>query len=220
MRLRQQPKRQQPRRSKRRSARWGRTTRGDDRGAAAVEFAIIVPLLAALTFGLIDGSLTFFRWTAISQATRAGAATASTMSTDALADYRTLRSVAEILGGMAPEDLDRVVIYNAEDGRDVSPMDNPPPSACLTNPTGVSGACNVYTAADLGHTVEQHLDARRFASWDPAGRDDAPDSNGIDYVGVYVRASVKTPTKLFGADRAIGEFTVVRIEPRATPYPS
>ena len=203
----------------RRRTRGVADARRGERGAAAVEFALILPIVAALTFGLIDGSLTFFRWTAISQASRAGARTVSEMGTNQLADYKTLQAVAEMLSNVAPEDIDRVVIYNADDGRDDTPMDNPPPAACLTSATGVADTCNVYTAADLGQTREQYAAAGRFASWNPLTRDDEDDADGVDYVGVYVRAELKTPTKMLGKDRTVSEFTVVRLEPRPTPYP-
>lgn len=191
----------------------------NERGAAAVEFALILPIVAALTFGLIDGSLTFFRWTAISQASRAGARTVSEMGTNQLADYKTLQAVDELLRNVNPQDIDRVVIYNADDGRDTTPMDNPPPAACLTSAAGVADTCNVYTAADLGRTQEEYAAAGRFGTWNPLTRDDEDDADGVDYVGVYVRATVKTPTKMLGADRMVSEFTVVRLEPRPTPYP-
>jgi len=203
----------------RRRTRGMADARRNERGAAAVEFALILPIVAALTFGLIDGSLTFFRWTAISQASRAGARTVSEMGTNQLADYRTLQAVAEMLTNVAPQDIDRVVIYQADDGRDTTPMDNAPPAGCLTGSGGVADACNVYTAADLGQTQEQYVAAGRFATWNPLTRDDEDDADGVDYVGVYVRAAVKTPTKMLGADRTVSEFTVVRLEPRPTPYP-
>lgn len=43
---------------------------GDDAGAAAVEFAILLPLFLMLVFGMISGGFTFERWINVTQAAR------------------------------------------------------------------------------------------------------------------------------------------------------
>jgi|SoimicMinimDraft_9_1059737.scaffolds.fasta_scaffold28414_2 Flp pilus assembly protein TadG len=49
-----------------------------ERGAAAVEFAIVVPLLFMLVFGIIDFGFSFHSWNAIENAAREGARVGAT----------------------------------------------------------------------------------------------------------------------------------------------
>ena len=51
----------------------GATRRRDQRGASAVEFAFIVPILFALLFLIITGGLVFFRFISLNDSVRAGA---------------------------------------------------------------------------------------------------------------------------------------------------
>lgn len=60
----------------------GVTHRRDQRGAAMVEFALILPLLALLTFGIIEFAVAFNTDSNINQAGRAGGRTAAILSTD------------------------------------------------------------------------------------------------------------------------------------------
>ena len=56
--------------------------RRDERGAAMVEFAMILPLLVLLTFGIIEFGVAFNASSSVSQASRAGGRTAAIFSTD------------------------------------------------------------------------------------------------------------------------------------------
>lgn len=49
----------------------------NERGAAAVEFALVVPLLISLVFGMIDFGFAINRYTMLNNATREGVRTAS-----------------------------------------------------------------------------------------------------------------------------------------------
>jgi Flp pilus assembly protein TadG len=70
---------------------WGRRGRREDRGAAAVEFALVAPLLLLLVFGIISyGYMLSFRQT-LSQAAAEGArAAAVTVSGTSAADREQL----------------------------------------------------------------------------------------------------------------------------------
>ncbi|HEY2306938.1 MAG TPA: TadE/TadG family type IV pilus assembly protein [Streptosporangiaceae bacterium] len=59
--------------SARRRARRGRYVRGGDRGAAAVEFALLLPLLLLLVFGIIDFGRAINAQITLTQAARQGA---------------------------------------------------------------------------------------------------------------------------------------------------
>lgn len=54
----------------------------DDRGAAVIEFALVVPLLLLLLFGIIDMSRAFYTLNNLASAVREGARRAAVMSTD------------------------------------------------------------------------------------------------------------------------------------------
>src|SRR5215472_333163 len=54
-------------------ARRGRRVRGGDRGAAAVEFALLLPLLLLLVFGIIDFGRAINAQITLTQAARTGA---------------------------------------------------------------------------------------------------------------------------------------------------
>jgi len=58
------------------------TPKRDERGAAIVEFALILPLLVLLTFGIIEFAVAFNTDSNINQAGRAGGRTAAILSTD------------------------------------------------------------------------------------------------------------------------------------------
>src|SRR4249919_3397239 len=62
--------------------RWVARCRRDERGAAMVEFALILPLLVLLTFGIIEFAVAFNTDSNINQAGRAGGRTAAILSTD------------------------------------------------------------------------------------------------------------------------------------------
>lgn len=66
-----------------RSAMTGPTGTADDRGVAAVEFALVAPLLLVLIFGIIVYGIYFCVWIAISEAASAGARASVAGLTDA-----------------------------------------------------------------------------------------------------------------------------------------
>jgi Flp pilus assembly protein TadG len=51
--------------------------RGAERGAAAVEFALVVPMLVTLVFGMVDAGWAINRYSVLNNAVREGARTAS-----------------------------------------------------------------------------------------------------------------------------------------------
>ena len=121
------------------------------RGAAAVELALLLPLLALLLFGAIEYG---FSWrsagrveSAVGSAARVGAQTAE----DVRSDWAMLQAVRGSLGNDAAN-VERVVIYNA------TSLDGLPAEACLTDTArsegGVVGICNVYDADDLTMMTE------------------------------------------------------------------
>ena len=69
-----------------------------ERGATLVEFALIVPLLLLLVFGIIEFGFLFNSDSNVNQAARAGGRTAAILSTDPQMGYRAAEAAASSLG--------------------------------------------------------------------------------------------------------------------------
>ena len=109
-----------------------------------------------------------------------------------------------------------VVVYNSTtaDGKR-------PSSGCANNPpVSVVGKCNVYTGAQL-----QSLNTSSFTAactgntgtaldhyWCPTGRKNIQ-SQGADYLGVYVQANYVTATGLFQSPFYLSSGAIMRLEP-------
>lgn len=62
----------------------GRTPGCPDRGAAAVEFALLVPMFVVLTIGMISAGFLFQQWIGITQGTREAARYGATLDVSAI----------------------------------------------------------------------------------------------------------------------------------------
>jgi hypothetical protein len=138
-----------------------RAARGD-RGAVAVEAAIILPLLFLLIFGMLEIGSALKSYSGASNAVRAGGRMASVAANDADADQQILERMAGEATGISAGEIQYIVIWHA------SANGERPPPACLpaaqgapnTSSVGVSdggpavnavGACNIYhRPADTG----------------------------------------------------------------------
>ena len=69
-----------------------------ERGATLVEFALIVPLLLLLVFGIIEFGFLFNADSNVNQAARAGGRTAAILSTDPQMGFRAAEAAANSLG--------------------------------------------------------------------------------------------------------------------------
>lgn len=131
-----------------------RRSRGDQ-GAVIVEAAIVIPLLFAFLFGVMEIGGALKSYSSASNAVRAGGRMASVAGSDAMADQQILVRMAREAAGLGKGELEYVIIWNA-DG-----VGDSPPAACIaaagaaltpnTTSVGVSdggssqkGACNVY----------------------------------------------------------------------------
>ena len=69
-----------------------------DRGATLVEFALIVPLLLLLVFGIIEFGFLFNADSNVNQSARAGGRTAAILSTDPQMGFKAAEAAANALG--------------------------------------------------------------------------------------------------------------------------
>lgn len=177
-------------------ARWG-----NQRGAAIVEFALVVVILFAIIFGLIEGGLLVRASNSIRNVVDDAARRGAISGTAARADWTILEQI-EGRGALRAAQVNYVVVYRADSA------DSPPSQACRLG-TPVSGECNVYERAEFGldETSFNCGDAGLDANWCPADR--VPDPASLAYVGVLIDA---THRGILGIDVDLEAVSVVPIE--------
>jgi hypothetical protein len=128
-----------------------------DRGSAAVECAIALPLVFFLLLGVIQGGVLMRSYSGASNAARVAARTAAIAGADPMADQRILSRVAQETTALATR-IRSIVIWHAAGPGEQAPagcrLD--PGTAPSTTSLGVAGvgtdpigACNVYLNPDL-----------------------------------------------------------------------
>jgi hypothetical protein len=95
-----------------RSARRGPRSRDKETGAVLVEFALVVPLLFLILFGIIDFSLVMFSYISVRQGTSAGAREAAVIGTTGLSAQSC--TMAPLLGGSASTDATNLLCYTKD----------------------------------------------------------------------------------------------------------
>ncbi len=102
------------------------------RGAAALEFALIAPILIVLVFGIVEYGLVFRKQLTISNAVQQAGRVASSLGNDTQADYETLLAVAQGVEALPDGIVRQVYLFEANSAGN-------PKSGCP------GSACNVYT---------------------------------------------------------------------------
>jgi hypothetical protein len=187
-----------------------------DRGSALVEMAFVLPLLAMLTFGIIEFGLAWGSKLTVQTAVRAGVRVGSADGALATADKSMLLAVGAVLYDMGLGNVDRVLIFKSVT------TDGAVPTACLTpTPHSVVGSCNLYTGAQLAQVVAGTAPISWFGcgvgsldlSWCPTSRQSIQ-ALGNDYLGVQVVARHQMVTGFFGSVRTLNDYGVMRLEPQ------
>jgi len=166
----------------------------------AVEFAIIVPVLAVLTFGLIEFSSAYHDSSVAADAARAGARVASAKATQsdfASAAVSAVNSAVSTLPADVPQEL---WIYKANSQG--YPGGGSSFSSC-------SADCIRYTYSPGSKSF-----GGGSGSW-PASSHQVC-TQPYDEVGVYVKLDHKFVTKFFGAGVTLTDHAVFRFEPVAS----
>jgi Flp pilus assembly protein TadG len=126
--------------------RYGRAT-GPGRGAAALEFALVLPLLALLVLGGLDWGYYFFAEQVVVNAAREGARAGSLEATDdaaALADAEAAARSYLTRGGLEPTGATVAVTLGAESV-----------SVLITYPTGsLTGLAGLAVPANARANAE------------------------------------------------------------------
>jgi Flp pilus assembly pilin Flp len=182
------------------------TARRDrQRGAAAVEFAILLPLLVGLLAGITDFGVALNTARNTTSSLRAAARQGAAVGTARGADYTVLLALAAATSRSEGE-VARVVVYRAT-------ADGTPPEDCFAG--SVAGLCNSYDGSVLQSLSQADFDAPNCvgdldAAWCPTTRKSAIDAGDRLGVAVLVQRS-----PMLGNTLGIEQFTrhaVFRLE--------
>jgi Flp pilus assembly pilin Flp len=194
-----------------------RKIRLSERGATAVEAALVAPLIFLVLFGIMEFSLMFRSSLGVTNAANDGARAASVAGRDLDADYRTLRQIEKSSAAIDSNDIERIVIFRA------SSFDVPVPPACLAvvPPGGVNGVCNVYgpdqmqwPASEFGCNPGSNPRPDPDRYWCPDDRIVSV-GTGLDYVGIHIEFEHVFATGMVGDSQDVSDTAVLKIEPEA-----
>ncbi len=201
------------RRRRLRAAVVRRAARRAERGAALVEFSLVVMFILLVAFGIYEFGFAWRSSAGTTSAARGAARTASSLGVDRQADYQALSSLkADLESSGLMNSVQLVVIYKS------TTTDGTVPAACTTNAT-TQALCNIYTPADLAgldvsdfDTTTGCLLVATVKNYCPSGRN--PVMATSDYLGVWVKVRHGYQTRLFGSGVDIRRSAVMRLEPR------
>jgi hypothetical protein len=174
---------------------------GHQRGAVAVEFAFIAPVLIVLTFGVIEFSSAYHDKAIASDAARAGArvGSAKALQTDfASAAATAASSAVSTLPSDVPKEL---WVYKANSQG--YPGGGSSFSSCSAN-------CIRYTYS----AGSKQFVPSGGGGWNASSHQVC--TQPYDEIGVYVKLQHKFVTKLFGAGVTLTDHAVFRFEPVAS----
>ncbi len=173
-----------------------------ERGAVLVEAAIVLPLLIVLVLGIVEYSVAFNKAATVSNASRAGARTASSLPKDAAYSVKAADAVAAALTSLGSSAPQEVWIYKVDPSTADSPIGS---FGSCTDCVGYSWNASTRlfdTTAPLGGNA-----------WTANEQNACVDSSHPDRLGVYVKAKHKYLSGVFGSERVLEARTVVRLEP-------
>jgi hypothetical protein len=195
------------------------------RGAALVEVAIVVPIVLAVLFVILDFGIVFRDQLTLEDAVNDAARAGSIMGPDttvegANGDYEVISTLREGLGSIDPGAIERIVVFKGSEPDGDSP-ESQVPTACKDGTPAPGDVCNVYPVQDA-FLAAQEGDVAYFncpanpgspaCSWIPEDRDDGPDPAEIEYLGVWVKLRTDRFIGLAGPSY-VERAAVVRLEP-------
>ena len=176
---------------------------GRERGAALVEFALILPILVLLTFGIVEFSSAYHDSSQTADAARAGGRVGSAQATSTGYATSVVNAVNAALSTMPKDAPKELWIYKANSKG--YPGTGTDFSTCGSN-------CIKYT---------WNPSARAFNAANPQGGGWPASSHQVchepfDEIGVYVKVDHRFVTKMFGAGITLTDHSVFRFEPVPT----
>lgn len=179
----------------------GRTT--GERGAAAVEMAIVVPVLVLMAFGMLEFGLAFKQKLTYSHAVNQATRNATVMGTDEYADIEILNALEAGLNGNLTK-IVHVDIFQADSNGD-------PVSGVYDRYEPDAGSCGWSPCPDPDEGTPTYGSPEGY---EPCGRDIILDSGGVDTIGVQVQYTHSWITGVLGIpDQTWHETARARMEP-------
>ena len=185
--------------------------RPDDRGAALVEAAFVIPALVVLVLGIMEFGLVFASTSTTTAASRSGTRVAAVQYAAAGTVASAQRTAADSIAAAVSSDL-RALNNATPVGMTIYKVD---PSSTTGAPVGgfpgasLSGGC---TDRCMRYVWSNGAMAYSSGTWTD------PDACGatIDSVGVYVQVRHTYVTGMIGSTRTVSGHTVMRLEPLST----
>ncbi len=175
-----------------------------DRGAVAVEAALLLPIFILLIMGIFEWALVVRDSTAVTDSSRVGARTASAMPHMTGLTQATVDAIGRAGSALPKSSIDFVLVYKAND-RGYPGIDGSTTMSC----SGAETTCDKFTwdgaaFVPTAGTTWNALNVNACAT---------PPKGPPDSVGVYVQATHRFVTGLFGGSRTIQDRSVLRFEP-------
>jgi len=177
-----------------------------DRGAVAVEAALIFPVLILILFGVIEFAMVLRDHVALTSAARSGARIASAQPRLATFATDSAAAVARTGTTMPLSTVTEVWVYESNtwgyptNGGDINPAQK------VENFTSCTTNCIVFTPS--GSSLVQ-----TGGSWSHTAVNACPGDAGMTSVGVLVRGRHSFVTGMFGASMDLTDHAVLRFEP-------
>lgn len=189
-------------------------SRSGERGAVAIEAALIFPLVLFLGLGIIEWSLVLRDQIELTSLARSGARAASSLAPDRAAPYPSVPLSEQVVDSMAqatstlPVGSVKYAIVYEVGAAGLSGSPKTPSFGC-----GSAIACARYDwipSADGGKGAFSVT----ATHWDGADLNACLGDPGMSNVGVYLRAEHAMLTGVFGSTKGLSAFTVMRVEPQ------
>jgi Flp pilus assembly pilin Flp len=174
-----------------------RARRGED-GAAAVEFALVLPVLVLLLFGIIEFGMTFRDSLTVTSATRSGVRTASSLPRSPTFNDATMKAVTRAVSGLPNGAVQELWVYQA--GANGFPLSRSDFSSGCSS-------CTIWQWSDATKTF-----VSPSPIWNEGTQDACADS--AQSVGVFLKVNHDFVTGIFGDDVTLTDHTVMRFEPK------
>ena len=205
------------------SGRDPRRCCGDD-GAVIVEFALVLPFLVLLLFGVVDYGLAWRNDSILTSALRSGVRAGSQAQNASTADLLALQAFTGVIGQGKRLTIQKVVIYKVTAANTTGAV----PPECLTAGALTAGGytsssvfCNVYSPSKL---TGANLVAANFGGttgkydtfYPPTTRSNSLAGTGPDGFGMYAAVTYTSLTKIIpGTTMTLTDSSTGRLEPSA-----
>lgn len=174
-----------------------------ENGAVAVEAALIFPVLILLVFGMIEFSLLLRDYVTVNSAVRTGARTASSEPRITTMPQDTADSIERAGSAMPKNNIDFIYVYRANDKGYPGANGN-------TTMTGCPGTnCIKYVWNDAAGRFNDDA----TGSWNTNTINACPGDPNAQAVGVFMQATHKAITGLFGTSFKVSDRAVMKFEP-------